>query len=85
MVKIYCVRDQFLGYGQLFTAANDAVAIRDFRHALSQKDSLMYFSAKDYDLMCLGTFDPDLGVISSEAPVILASGASIVKEVENNA
>lgn len=85
MVKIYCVRDQYLGYGQLFTAANDAVAIRDFRLAVSRKDSLMFASAKDFDLMCLGTFDPELGVISSEAPVIVASGASIVKEFESNA
>lgn len=82
MVKIYCVRDQYTGYGQLFTAVNDAVAIRDFRLALSRKDSLMFSNAKDFDLMCLGTFDPELGVISSEAPVIVAAGSSIVKELD---
>ncbi len=85
MVKIYCVRDQYTGYGQLFTSSNDAVAIRDFRLAISRKDSLMFASAKDFDLMCLGMFDPELGVISSEAPVIVASGASVVKEFESNA
>ncbi len=85
MVKIYCVRDQYTGYGQLFTAVNDAVAIRDFRLAISRKDTLMFASAKDFDLMCLGTFDPELGLISSEAPVIVASGVSVVKEFESNA
>lgn len=84
MVKIYCVRDQYLGYGQIFTAANDAVALRDFRHALSCKDSLMFFCAKDYDLMCLGSFDPDDGTISSRVPEIVASGVSIVKEFDSN-
>lgn len=82
MVKIYCVRDQYTGYGQLFTAANDSVAIRDFRLVLSRKESLMYSNAKDFDLMCLGSFDYELGVIQSEAPVIVASGASLVKELD---
>lgn len=85
MVKIYSVRDQFTGYGQMFTASNDAVAIRDFRIACtSMNDSLIYKCPKDFDLMCLGTFDSELGVISSEAPVIVASGASFVKECEKN-
>lgn len=84
MVKIYCVRDQYTGYGQLFTAANDSVAIRDFRLALSRKESLMYANSKDFDLMCLGTFDYELGVISAEAPVIVAAGSSLVKEIDDN-
>lgn len=85
MVKIYSVRDQFTGYGQPFTAVSDAVAIRDFRIACTKKDSLLFASAKDFDLMCLGSFDSELGVISAEAPVIVASGASCVKEFESNA
>lgn len=85
MDKIYSVRDQFAGYGQPFTAVSDAVAIRDFRIACSNKDSLLFACPKDFDLMCLGMFDPDLGVISPEAPVIVASGASFVREIDNNA
>lgn len=85
MVKIYSVRDQFTGYGQPFTAASDAVAIRDFRIACNKRDGLLYACPKDFDLMCLGTFDPELGVICSEAPVIVASGASFVKETEDHA
>lgn len=85
MVKIYSVRDQYTGYGQPFTASSDAVATRDFRIACNKADSLLYASPKDFDLMCLGTFDPDLGVICPEAPVIVASGASCVKEGGNDA
>lgn len=84
MVRLYSVRDQFTGYGQPFTAASDAVAIRDFRIACNKKDTLLYASPKDFDLMCLGSFDPELGVITTCAPVIVASGASCVKEPENN-
>lgn len=85
MVKIYSVRDQFTGYGQPFTASSDAVAIRDFRIACNKTDSLLYASPKDFDLMCLGSFDPELGVITPEAPVILASGVSCVKEGDKDA
>ena len=80
MVNVYSVRDQYTGYGQLFTAQNDACAIRDFRLAVSNKESLLYSSAKDFDLMRLGTFDSELGCITAEAPVIVASGSSVVKE-----
>ena len=80
MVNIYSVRDQFTGYGQLFTADNDAVALRDFRLAVSRKDTLLYASAKDFDLMKVGSFDPELGCVVGDAPVIVASGASVVKE-----
>lgn len=84
MVKIYSVRDQFTGYGQPFTAASDAVAIRDFRIACNKADSLLFACPKDFDLMCLGSFDPELGIISSEAPVIVASGASCVRGGDKN-
>lgn len=85
MVKIYSVRDQFTGYGQPFTAASDAVAIRDFRIACNKADSLLYASPKDFDLMCLGTFDSELGVICPEAPVIVASGVSCVQVGDKDA
>lgn len=85
MLKIFSVRDQFTGYGQPFTAVSDAVAIRDFRIACNKGDSLLYACPKDFDLMCLGSFDPELGAIISEAPVIVASGASCVREGNKDA
>ncbi len=83
MVKIYSVRDQFTGYGQLFTHQNDACAIRDFRLAVSRKDSVLFSSAKDYDLMRVGQFDEETGAIIPESPVIVASGLSVAKEFAN--
>ena len=80
MVKIYSVRDQYTGYGQPFTHQNDACAIRDFRLAVSRKDSVLFSSAKDYDLMRIGQFDDETGTIIPETPVIVASGISVAKE-----
>lgn len=83
MVKIYSVRDQFTGFGQPFTHPNDSCAIRDFRLAVSRKDSVLFSSAKDYDLMRVGEFDDETGAIYPEVPVVVASGISVVKEFAN--
>lgn len=83
MVNVYSVRDQYTGYGQLFTSSNDACAIREFRLALSNKDSILNSSAKDFDLMRVGSFDPETGVLIAEDPVIVISGLCVVKEIAN--
>lgn len=85
MVKIYAVRDQYTGYGQPFSCQSDAVAIRDFRIAVSgSKDSLMHASPKDFDLMRLGEYDPESGIIIPEnVPVLVVSGISVAKEDAN--
>lgn len=84
MVKIYAVRDQYTGYGQPFSCQSDAVAIRDFRTAVANVDSLMHASPKDFDLMRLGDLDPENGVIIPEVvPVLIVSGISVFKEDAN--
>lgn len=79
-VNLYSVRDIHSGFGQVFTAQNDAVAIREFRLAISRKDNVMFTSCNDFDLMRLGSFDADLGSIEPCAPTIIANGYSIAKE-----
>lgn len=79
-VNLYSVRDLHSGFGQVFTAQNDAVAIREFRLAISRKDNVMFTSCNDFDLMRLGSFDADLGSIEPCSPRIIANGYSIAKE-----
>lgn len=84
MVKIYAVRDQYTGYGQPFSCQSDAVAMRDFSIAVGNVDSLMHASPKDFDLLRLGDFDPETGIITPEVvPVLVASGISVYKEDVN--
>lgn len=84
MVKIYAVRDQYTGYGQPFSCQSDAVAMRDFRIAVGNVDNLMHACPKDFDLMRLGEYDPETGIIIPEnVPVLVVSGLSVVKEDSN--
>ena len=84
MVKIYAVRDQYTGFGQPFSCQSDAVAMRDFRIAVANVDNLMHASPKDFDLMRLGEFDPENGIIIPESvPVLVVSGLSVFKEDAN--
>lgn len=83
IVNVYSVRDLINGYGQPFTASNDAAATRDFKLAISRKDSILFVSCEDFDLMRIGEFDDELGVLCPCAPTIIAKGYSIAKEVSH--
>lgn len=82
-VCVYSVRDLINGYGQPFTSSNDAAATRDFKLALSRKDSLLYVSCEDFDLMRIGEFDDETGMLEPCAPTIIAKGYVLAKEFEN--
>ena len=82
VLNIYSIRDTFTGFGQIFLESSDPVAVRGFRFALSKKDSAMYTDPKDFDLMRLGTFDTDTGVISSIPAVSVCSAVSLRKEFD---
>lgn len=82
VLNIYSIRDTFTGYGQIFLESSDPVAVRGFRFALSKKDSAMYTDPKDFDLMRLGTFDTETGVISPIPAVTVCSAVSLRKEFD---
>lgn len=82
LLNIYSIRDTFTGYGQIFLESSDPVAVRGFRFALSKKDSAMFTDPKDFDLMRLGTFDTETGVITPIPPVTVCSAVSIRKEFD---
>lgn len=80
--NIYSIRDTFTGFGPIFMESSDPVAVRSFRFALSKKDTPMFTDSKDFDLMRLGTFDTETGVISPIPAVTVCSAASIRKEFD---
>lgn len=80
MVNIYAVRDAQLGFSSMFTAANDAVAIRNFASAVNTPGTVIHDSPEDFAMCRLGTFDDEIGVISSDLPVVVASAMSVRKE-----
>lgn len=80
MVKIYAVRDAQLGFMSLFTASNDAVAIRVFASAVNDPHTVMHDAPEDFSLCRLGEFDDTDGIVSSELPTVVTSAISVRKE-----
>lgn len=80
MVNIYAVRDAQLGFSSVFTAANDAVAIRNFVGAVNTPGTVMHDSPEDFAICRLGTFDEQDGTISSELPVVVTSAFSVLRK-----
>lgn len=60
---IYCLRDIKTGYMGLTLDMNDNAAMRNFEHAKSKTDSLMFTHPEDFSLYCLGMYDSEKGEV----------------------
>ncbi|QCS37205.1 nonstructural protein [Tortoise microvirus 68] len=80
--NFYSVRDQLVGFMTPVLEVNDSVAVRNFTHAVKNKDSLMYSHSKYYDLYRIGVFDSDTGKIDSVLPDLICSGSSVLIDKE---
>lgn len=71
-LKVYSIKDTLTGnFSALTCAVNDGVIIRDLMNVLkSNKESEISINAKDKDLYCLGAFDVDTGVLTSDVKFI---------------
>lgn len=77
---VYSIRDSKTGFLSPTFEVNDQVAMRNFAHAVSNSDSVLFSHARDFDLYKIGTFDSDSGrVMPVEIPVMIISGASVLK------
>lgn len=85
-LKIFSVKDNLVGYGQLFTDVNVDVAKRSFTNSLLhyQTDNDFGISPADLNLYCFGTFDSDTGVIHLyNTPALLLDGANVLVSSHN--
>lgn len=73
---IYVIRDQRTSFLTPTVDINDAAAMRNFEHAIQDRNSLFYSHVEDYSLYRIGTYDSDLGVIEPEMATLLADGKS---------
>lgn len=84
IVGIYAMRDELTGFLTPTFEQNDKVAMRNFEYALTRKDTLLFASAKDFDLFKIGTFDSDNAKITEiNPPTLLLQGVSINRGNEN--
>lgn len=66
MVKcMYSILDVNVGYGMPIVQDNDAVAMRNFENACSDRSSVFATHSSDFSLWCVGTFDDSTGIVES--------------------
>lgn len=76
---IYSYRDVKAGFGSPMCDISDETAIRGFSYAVNNRDGIMNFSPKDFDLYKIGTFDTVKGVITPlEIPELIVSATSVM-------
>lgn len=64
--NVYSILDVNVGYGAPMCHDNDAVAMRFFENACSDKRSIWYTHCSDFSLMCIGTYDTSTGELIAE-------------------
>lgn len=76
-MKLYAIRDlKADSFQQVWQAANDEVAIRQFGILCKDNSTLFGMCPQDFDLYALGTYDEKSGDIDPHT-VALVNGASI--------
>ena len=73
---IYVIRDQRTSFLTPTVDMNDASALRNFEHAVQDKNSLFFSHVEDYSLYRIGTYDSDTGSIDPEMATLLVDGKS---------
>lgn len=77
-MKIYSIRDRHTGFMTPMADTNDNTAIRNFHYALQQNNTF-HTSPGDFDLYCVGEFDPDTGELTGSLPRVVATGIEVIK------
>lgn len=74
-MNLYVIRDQRTSFMTPSVDFNDQSAVRNFEHAVLQKDSLFNTHAEDYSLYRIGLYDNESGRITPEDfPVLILDG-----------
>lgn len=79
-VLVFAIHDSAQGFMMPVFFAAEGVAVRAFGDAVNGGDKAMASHAQEYALYRLGGYDPTTGVIDSQAPELVISGASLVNK-----
>lgn len=79
-MRMYSLFDRKMReYGAIVLGSNDESIVRALREMLGSSASTMAKYPGDFDLMCLGVFDPETGVIGAEIPRLVVN----VEDISN--
>ena len=80
-MKLYSVRDLKGDYYiSPFAMRNNAEAVRAFGDQIRNDNAILHFHPADFDLVLVGEFDVNTGVVSVLDHVVLANGLDFVSE-----
>lgn len=78
ILGVYSMQDRFTGFMQPTFELNDAVALRNFEHAVLNTDSLLNSHCDDYRLTKIGLFNTETGLLEAiSPPEIVADGHAV--------
>lgn len=77
---VYAIRDVRSGFMTPAVEPNDAVAHRNFAHAVQNSESILFTHSSDFTLFKIGTYDSDSGKITPlELIEVVCSGTDVLK------
>lgn len=77
---LYVMKDEKVGFMQVQQDLNDYTAERNFKYALSQKNTLYDYASSDFSLWKVGTFDSVTGETVLEPQLkLLCRGGDFVE------
>lgn len=83
LMKVYSVFDRKMReYGQLVHARTDEAVVRSFSDSLNNGTrSPVSMHAEDYELMCVGEFDPETGELQGlgHAPRFVIAASTLIR------
>ena len=81
ITKIYSIKDTKIGYMSPMYLQNDGVAIREFTNARnSEQKNIVNTNPEDKELWCLGEFNDQTGVITSEVRFLIKAEDVLIKK-----
>ena len=81
--SLYCVFDRKAdAYMEPFNSANDALALRAFAAAVSDKGHAFYLHAEDFTLWRIGEFDHETGTVAGTIPEQIESAFQVKRRIE---
>lgn len=83
ILKMFCIHDLVAKtYSGISLETSEATAVRSFRAMINARDGAMQFNASDYDLISLGVYDTETGVISPEVQSKVVNGIDVLIDAD---
>lgn len=80
LLGVYAMRDVHTGYMTPTVEQNDAVAVRNFSHAV-QSGGVLTTHAADFALCRIGSYDTDAGTLIPQPIAVIISGKDVIDHV----